>query len=477
MDRTSGTPAAGAQSGGGSASTPGFALTVSLKYVRQEERKKAEFDFQVSQAVNRNAAPQGSLRLLLGDLNVDNYIREVNLDDPFFRELGARIGVTGDWNMLGIEKVVVNATYQPDPAGPIVHRDGWTFNQTNEDSKPFNVLLDKNRPVRLYKYKTQIFLKDLDYIDSKTRVLEKEDTTEEREKLINPANEFQPLLVRVEAGALDWNTAARVDVKLRYEDSNNAFAADQMFSFTQDQHASRQWVLYPVDPNKRTYKVIFGYTIKDSAGNMTYFEYGHDDWSAEGVVVPSPFRGTRAVRITPAVDREEVQEVSAEVLFEKDGYRYHEDLLFEEGKLGTRTVNIPVPDPDPEHDRYKVRWSILYKNFQTYEVSWTDFQGDRVMLDDGVHTVGSLRIEFYRSPEQAGLVGILLKVESLAPDGTVVDADKLMVRGSQTFCAFELMFQKGTPLRYRYTMTKITATTQEVLGPVESSDPEPYLEV
>lgn len=476
MDRRAGSQAGGSQAGGGPGGAPGFALTFSLKYIRQEERKKVDFDFRVNQAVNRNAAPQGSLKLLLEGLNVDNYIREVNLDDPFFKELKARIGVTGDWDLLGIEKAVVNATYQPDPAGPIVHTDGWTFNQANEELKPFNVLLDKNRPVRLYKYKTQIFLKDLANIDSKTRVLEKEDTTEEREKLINPANEFQPLLVKVEAGALDWNKVARVDVKLRYEDTKNAFTADQLFSFTQSEPGPHQWVLYPVDPEQRTYKVTFGYTIKDSAGNMTYFEHGPGESSAEGIVVQSPFRGTRSVRMIPAVDREQVQEISAEVLFEKDGYRYHEELLFEEGNLSSRTVNIPVPDPNPEHDQYKARWSILYKNFDTYEVNWTDFQGPRVIIGDGVHAVESVRIELIRSPEQAGLVGILLKVESLAPDSTVVDTDKLLVRGSQTVCPFELMLKEGTPLRYRYTLTKIRPdTTEEVLGPIESSDKELYL--
>lgn len=475
MNRQTGGQAAN-QSGGGPGSTPGFALTFSLKYVRKEERKKVDFDFRVNQAVNRNAAPQGSLKLLLEGLNVDNYIREVNLDDPFFRELKARIGVTGDWDALGIQKVVVNATYQPDPAGPIVHTDGWTFNQANEDPKPFNVLLDKNRPVRQYQYKTQIFLKDLPEIDSKMRVLEKLDTTEEREKQINPANEFLPLRVKVEAGPLEWEKVLRVDVKLEYKDQPNAFNADQMFSFTQGQAGPYQWVLYPQDSNLRTYWVTFGYTVKDLAGNITHFDVGPELWSAEGVVVPTPFRSLWPVRVILAVDLENVLDLSADVLFEKGGYRYFETLNFDVEKIATRIVNIPVPDPDPLHDRVQMRWTIVYKDTTVYDVPWKLFEGSTLMLDDGKHWVQPVRVELVISPSEAGLVGVLVKFESLAPDDSVVDTDKKALRGSETICQFELMVNKGTPLRYRYSLTKIKpGNITELVAPIESNETELFV--
>lgn len=469
---------------GGRGGSPGFALTFSLKYVRQEERKTAEFDFRVNQAVSRPAAPQGSLRLLLEGLNMDDHIREVNLDDPFFNELKAWIGVTGNWEVLGIDKVVVNATYQPDPTGPIVHTDGWTFNASGEPLKPFNVVLDKNRPVRLYKYKTQVFLKDLAHVDSKERILEIEDTSEQRELLINPANEFRPLLVSVESGTIDWQKVPRVDVKLHYEDDENDFTAEQLFSFSSAQSGPYNWVLYPVLPPEdqrekehRSYTVTYGYTVRDEQGNTTYFELEPEERTDEGIIVPPPFKGVRRVRLIPAVDKEEVQEVTADVLYESNGYRFYRNLVFEEGNFGTQRVEIPVPDPDPEHDSYKVRWSVLFSDFSTYENDWTDYQQDRVMLDDGLHSAQEVKVELTYTPSDVGLRSLLLTLESLNPAGEVVDTDKHMLKGAESTWTTNLSYLKDTPFRYRLSKTWFKLdNTRETIGPFESDVTELFVD-
>jgi hypothetical protein len=468
---------AGNASTGGGRGTPGFALTLSLKYVRQEERKTAEFDFNISQAVNRSAAPQGSLRLLVEDLNLDDYIREVNLDDPFFRELGAQIGVTGNYATLGIDRVVVNATYQPDPSGPVIHTAGWEFPTSNEPSKSFNVLLDKNRPVRAYTYQTEVFLKDLPNVDSKTRVLRTKNISEQRQLLINPANEFNPVLVSVEAGPLDWTKVSQVDVALRYSDPDNQFEAQQLFSLNSDRKGPFSWIVYPanLDPltQRRNYTVAYTYYLADG----TSFQLQPLERAAEGIVVPPPFKGTLRVRLIPAVDWEEIREVTAEVLFETNGYRFHHESTFEAGDVKTRAVDIPVLDPDPDRDAYQARWSIVKKNFEVYEVGWAEYRTPQLVLDDGVHSVEEVQLELINSPEILGLNAVELTLESLTPDGQVVDRDTVILRGGDSKKDFTLLLNKGTPLRYRYQVKKYRGDIIEALEFVESSNSQLLLNI
>ena len=463
--------------GNGSQPSSGFALTFSLKYVRQEERKTATFDFRVNQAVDRTAAPQGSFKLLLDDLNIDNYIREVNLDDRFFSELRAKIGVAGDWERQGIEKVVINATYQPDPDGPIVHTDGWTFSESGGELKHFNVLLDKNRPIREYSYKTEIFLKDLAHIDSKNRVLEMVSTTEQRELIINPANEFEPLMVAVEPGIIDFEKVPRVDVKLVYDDPDNEFKAEQLFSFTDDQSGPFNWVLYPIDQERRSYSATFVYSIKDEDGTVKTFEVVDENKSDEGIIVPPPFRGVRRIRLIPAIDKESVQEIRAEVLYEKSGYRYHHDIDLVEQEIGVQEVVIPIPDPDPEVDSYKVRWSILFNDFNQFETDWIETQAGRVIMEDGVHWAQPVDIELLYSPADIGLRSLLMTIESLTPDGTVEDTDKKVFRGSESTWTTNLSYLKDTPFQYRLTKRWIKSDgTRETIGPFESSATELFVD-
>jgi hypothetical protein len=286
-------------------------------------------------------------------------------------------------------------------------------------------------------------------------VLETEAVTEQRELSINPANEFEPLLIRIESGITDWTKVARVDVKLLYDDRENQFQANQLFTFKQGQEEPRDWVVYPLNKAYRTYTVTYGYTLIDEQGNTSAFDLDPEERSDEGIIVPPPFKGSRTVRVIPAVDKEDVQEITAEILFEQKGYRFHRQLVFEANNLAVQPVTIPVPDPNPDTDVYKARWSILYRDFDTHEVDWQEMHGDRVMLGDGVHVAEVVKLELVNPPAQLGLAGILFQFESLNPGGQVVDLDRHLLKGDETTRDLVLLLERDTPLHYRYSFTKI----------------------
>lgn len=457
MDGREAAPGSGSQAAG-SGSSAGFALSFSLKFVHQDERRRATFDFRVNQAVNRVAAPQGSLALMkeqLADTPLSELIREVNLDDEFFRELRAQISVTGDFAELGIDKVVVNATYQPDPDGSIVHTDGWTFLSATDAAKSFNALIDRKHPQRLYRYKTQVFLKDAANIDAPHRVLSKESVSEQRDLVIHPANEFTPLLISIDPSLLDWTKLRHVGVKLGYTDERNAFACNQRFGFTSSANSVQKWVIYPSDPQLRTYQVQLSYQLTDGS-TFTLEPLPHSD---EAFLVPPAFRGNRPVRLLPAVDSEETQELSVDLLFEKGGYRYFRQELFSEGDFNARTIDIPVPDPDPRTDEYQARWALTKADFEVVSFDWQKFKTQQCVLSDGRHGVARVKLVFTRSVAQAGLTSLLVTLESIDDAGNPIDADTLLLREAEYEAATDLLTEQGKPLRYRYQLKRITGDT------------------
>jgi hypothetical protein len=84
-------------------------------------------------------------------------------------------------------------------------------------------------------------------------------------------------------------------------------------------------------------------------------------------------------------------------------------------------------------------------------------------------------VMFIRSPAEAGLASLLLKLESLTPTGDVVDTDTLLLKGATAEAATELLLMQGTPLRYQYTLTKFNGGASEVVGPVESREREIFV--
>ena len=467
-------PAAGGGAAGGG-NGPGFALTFSLKFVHQDERKKATFDFRVNQAANRTAGPQGSLSLLTKQIEPEQLgqlFRSVNLDDPFFNELRAEIGVTGNWEELGIEKVVVNATYQPHVNGPIIHTEGWTFAAPNEASKLFNVLIDRNDPVRQYRYETRIFLKDLPWIDSRERVLVKRDVTAQRELVIHPSNEFRPLSVNVELAEFDWADTDQIDVALRYEDKANQFVASQTFSFTQAQKSSRKWLVYPVSPDLRSYDVQITYHMKS-----THFTLPVVSRSDEGLSVPGPFRGMRKIRLVPAVDWEDVREVNAELLYEKNGYRFYHEETFDASDRKPRTIEVPVVDPDPATDQFKLRWAITDMSWEVQEFPWKVLDSGNAVMDDGAHGVEPVKLVFTRTIQGAGLTSMLVTLESLDESGQVVDSDTQLVEGAVREVSSDLLLERGSPLRFRYGLNKITGSTSEVITSSEQRERTVFVQI
>jgi hypothetical protein len=98
-------------------------------------------------------------------------------------------------------------------------------------------------------------------------------------------------------------------------------------------------------------------------------------------------------------------------------------------------------------------------------------------MSDGVHGVEPVRLRFNRSVEEAGLSSLIVTLESLDPDGQVVDTDSLMLRGPDREGATDLLIVQGTPLRYRYRLKKFRGSESQTVDSPELRERTPIVEL
>ena len=126
-------------------STPVVA-SLKLKFVRQEERKTLTLKYNRSEAVRRTYAPQGFIGLLPDDLgDKSKLFKEIDLDDPFFREFVVEAKVPIDFEPIGLSSAQVAIDYG-DPAAPQDHKHGdFIFNAGDTGPRMFRVFMNSTR--------------------------------------------------------------------------------------------------------------------------------------------------------------------------------------------------------------------------------------------------------------------------------------------------------------------------------------------
>src|SRR5262249_19748139 len=122
-----------------------------LQYKKQEELKTADYDFSVVAPETRTHAPNGFFSALLDNTNKAKHIRQINLDDAFFKVLEVDLTSTDDFQALDIQAITVDMQY----GGSIKNSQvGATavFSPAKKDLQRFTVSVDNND----FSYRRQI---------------------------------------------------------------------------------------------------------------------------------------------------------------------------------------------------------------------------------------------------------------------------------------------------------------------------------
>lgn len=423
------TQGGGAGSSGANRSLSPFQVAFSLKYYRQEELKKRSFIYSMQAAVARDAAPQGLFSTMIEGLDLERSIKEVSLDDDFFKRLVATVSMGTNLEAAGVSSIAVNLEYPSErlPTEEPMHVDGFVFSPNNLESKTFTTWLNDRKSLD-YRYKMDVFFRpDSPYVGKDDHILTDWITTRSRQLLLDPLGEIELFDLEISLGEIDDDEVSQVQVECLYEDITNDFETQKTFLLKPGE-ASQHWRLRLSDAENNTYKYKVTYFLKDNLRVQTDWQDSQDP----NLIINEPFRNTLDIRLVPLLDRENLVEAIVDLTYrdEETGYERRLQEVFSpttpEG-LKSRSVSIPTLTENPENYTYEL--TVIRLDGSVYPSEPVSSNDSVILITDGPGRTHRIKVNLVgQDMISAGLIAV--KVNLTGP-GEQPDRESVIFTPSQ----------------------------------------------
>ncbi|MFP4343581.1 MAG: hypothetical protein ACLFU8_02700 [Anaerolineales bacterium] len=356
-------------------------IAFKLKALRQEERRTATYEYNRSDAVTREYAPQAFIGLLAQDLeDLDSHIIVANLDDPFFKTLDIEVLPPPiSFADFGLASAHVGLDY-PDPQDASNNQSAdvlFEGDQQGKERRQF--FLNSNFDLGYDYHVEYVFQSGSDWEGEKHTYEIPPEHTEDRRLQLNLSKDVGFLPISVEPNDIDSELVESVEVHLRYA-SPTGWAREKTF-IVKPGDAAQEWKLRLTDPNHRAYS--YRYVFHLPGGDL--WETDWQEREANSLLVNDPFDRQLHVAIIPAVDPEEIRMAFVDLIYDDpDNDVHHEEsvrLMQEDLKQGTpQDIFLPLEDPTQRTFQYRV--TLLGADNQPRRGELTTTQEPRIFVTE-----------------------------------------------------------------------------------------------
>lgn len=432
--QVAGSGTAGSRSAANKA-TPGLGLQVgfSLKRIEQDELKERDFDYSEESAVVRPAAPQGLFSTLVAGLDLKRAIKEIDLDDDFFKHINAEFILGADIEAEKMATVIVNVEY---PGGRVegvqpTQVAGFSFSKNDKTSKRFKTFLDDKMNLS-YRYKVGVdFTGDAEWIGEEPHYESEWETTTAGSVSVNPFDAFDRFDLEVLLSKEVPATVKQVQVELVYEDPGSGFKAAKAMIFTPGD-PGQHWKLRFKETNLKTFKSRVTFFMENNLRVEGEWVQSEPITTESGsLVINSPFHNEITVRVVPMLEQEEIADASVELLYKEDdtGYEHRASITYTPAEAPTtKLVTIPTISPTPTGvvaTKMVVRadGSVFAGQPETLTGTTT-----ATIVSDGPRDVRKIKVKL-ASPDLAtqGLIAVRVRLVATGENG---DRDEVFFTGA-----------------------------------------------
>lgn len=237
-----------------------------------------------------NIAPQGAISGLgaLTDgegnpLNFDDYIKEIDLDDPFFKQLKVAVHVNADFEELPLNSVEVKVNYEDRPMHPGEHR----FTDPDDVGKFASYIENDNWE---YTYSYQI------NYTGESQIFQSEPIKTDESILTIGVDDIGILNIAINAGDLNFEQISQALVTVQYEDSGIE-PIEQQFILDENNRSQRlQEVIF--QPRRKPYQYKVKYFMADGKEIESSLKEGR----APQLYIDDPFSNVKTVGLRASGD-------------------------------------------------------------------------------------------------------------------------------------------------------------------------------
>jgi len=209
-----------------------------LKYMHQEELGEINMSYHSEDAETRTCAPQGFLGLFVNNLDMANYVSEIDLNDPFFKIMEVDIDAPFDFKVNSMSSATASICYNGDVKGP------YTYRTSTDTPTKYCTYLEKGN--RNYTYDLNFSFMPDEKWDGESLQYNFDKVPSEATVLhIQPHQYiyFKTIKVSISSSLFRMKDVDYVEVICNYKNPNGWEAKEKRFIFKQDESDAQLWNL------------------------------------------------------------------------------------------------------------------------------------------------------------------------------------------------------------------------------------------
>jgi len=356
---------------GNLSNTTPAAVALKLKYIHQDEDKEVTLEYHMSEAVQRTYAPQGFIGLLASDLDMtsDRHFRQIDLDNPFFRQFTVAMQAPIDYPRLALTSATVALDYG-DPTGDPTHlkHTDFEFDPSSRTEQSWAVYMDDRLDTTYSCGVEYHFDPGPQWHAERSDYRLATSTTEDRTPYLNPYNDFVFQEVSVFPNRIDADIVASTDVLLSYTGPSGW---QQQTTLTVQPGSDRQyWRLRLEDPSppqnpdarRERLRPEYQYHFEHHLVNGTVIRTEPVITTATSIPVDDPFAGALDLTLVPVYDPSQIAEAFADIHYEDLPNHYVRDLRETFTGTSLAPVSRHISLRDPTKNSFTVRLTFVGKN-------------------------------------------------------------------------------------------------------------------
>lgn len=360
-------PATPGTASGGDNAIPAVAA-LKLKFIRQEERKTLTLRYNRAEAVRRVYAPQGFFGLLLKDpSNKSRYFKEIDLDDPFFRELAVEASIPIDFSKIGLHSAQIAINYG-DPAVPQDHKHG-DFTLTTEDIGPktFKMFLNSKRDIAYEVSYQYHFDPQSGWTGDRFSYEIPKTSTTDRTLFVNPYEHIEFREITFSPGEIEWDILESIDIRLEAPGYGDPVPRTSL-RLTKES-GPQTWKLRGAKPASADRRVT--YTLVHTQKDGRSETQGPFVTTVNAVVVHDLFDDSLRLEFIPLFDPVQIERVFIDVEYHDAANRYKRTERLELTGAGRSPAKLRIPLRGPQRS-YRRRFTFVGKNGTFDQRAWED---------------------------------------------------------------------------------------------------------
>lgn len=434
-----------AQAAGG----PAAGLMPSFSYKRMDykrmDRKALNVNFSERVAVKKHIHPQGHLQSLFkvlrdGRLPMDHFVKQVSLDNEWFKKRKLRVTARNDLAADDIASINVRAAYGDKPQNALLTPAAL------ETKFEWFSQIDAGKPLRDVAMEYEVTFKNVDATKRPARLRSQPWNVDVDNVEIVPRDLYNLITIPVMAENFPWDRYSSVEVQLRYTDEANEIAQHDTLRLTKDA-TTASWKMFVLDPDRTSFEVRKVFRALDNRD----VEHGWQPCDETQVTVRNPFPTRRVVQVVPSVDWAQVQEAFVDLRYEDpaNNVLVEESMSFTEG-ASSRVFAVDLRNPALKSVFYRI--SLQYKDSRFVELPESMTNATRIPVRTDAK--GRRIVTVHAPPEFAQRhlrkATVSLRFEDFA--GGLSFADELVFENGQSSGEFEYDYLDADRMRYEYSV-------------------------